>query len=87
VVTLLVSRRLLNAVREKLRSAERHVPDERWGAIFKETSQAFLDLVLAPAKLAQELAGKLEAMLLHEAPDPNSSRSRLMARVANGVMW
>jgi IS4 transposase len=87
VVTLLVSRRLLNAVREKLRNAERHVPDERWGAIFKETSQAVLDLVVAPAKLAQELAGRLEAMLLHEAPDPNLSRSRLMARVANGVMW
>ena len=87
VVTLLVSRRLLQAVREKLRYTNRYVPEERWGAMLKEASQAILDLLLAPAKLARELARRLEAMLVHEAADPNLSRSRLMTRVADGAMW
>jgi len=57
------------------------------GAMFKETSQAVLDVVLAPARLALELSCRLEAMLLHEAVDPNVSRRSLMARVENGATW
>jgi IS4 transposase len=87
VVTLLVSRRLLVAVREKLKATQRHAPEERWSAIFKEVSQAVLDVVLAPGRLASELSRKLEAMLIHEAVDPNKSRQQLMARVLNGVTW
>jgi IS4 transposase len=87
VVTLVVSRRLLVAVREKLQATQRHAPEERWGAIFKEVSQAVLDVMLAPARLASQLSRKLEAMLLHEAVDPNLSRQLLPARVENGATW
>lgn len=87
VVTLVVSRRLLVAVREKLKATQRHAPEERWGAIFKEVSRAVLEVMLAPAQLAAELSRKLEAMLLHEAPDPNLSRQLLPARVENGATW
>ena len=87
VVTLLVSRRLLRAVREKLKATQRHAPEERWGAIFKEVSQAVLDIVLAPDRLATELSRKLESMLIHEAVDPNKSRRPLLQRVENGVSW
>ena len=87
VVTLVVSRRLLVAVRETLKATRRHAPEERWGAIFKEVSQAVLEVMLAPARLASELSRKLEAMLLHEAVDPNLSRQLLPARVENGATW
>ena len=87
VVTLLVSRRLLRAVREKLKATQRHAPEERWGAIFKEVSQAVLDVMLAPGRLAKELSRKLETMLIHEAVDPNKSRRPLLQRVENGVPW
>ena len=87
VVTLLVSRRLLLSVREKLKGTQQNAPEERWGGIFKEVSQALLDVVLAPGKLALELSGKLEAMLIHEAVDPNKSRRLLIQRVENGVTW
>jgi IS4 transposase len=87
VVTLIVSRRLLLAVREKLKATRRHAPEERWGAIFKEASQAVLQVMLAPARLASQLSRKLEAMLVHEAVDPNLSRQLLHARVENGATW
>jgi hypothetical protein len=57
----------------------------RWAAIFAAVSNALLDLVLAPARLARESAKCIEAMLLHEAVDPNLSRRLLLARVENGV--
>jgi len=87
VVTMLASRRLLRAVREKLRGAKSGVPEGRWAAVFASVASQILDLLLAPAKLACAMARWLEAMLLHEAVDPNVSRQLLMARVQNGVGW
>jgi IS4 transposase len=85
LTTLVVSRRLLHAVREALRQRQRIIPEGRWAAIFTTVSAAVLDLVLAPAHLARHTAKWTEAMLLHEAIDPNLSRQLLLARVENGT--
>ena len=87
VVTLLVSRRLMGAVREKLRSTARQIPEARWGAMFAGFATSALELVLAPAALAREMAVWLEAMLLHEALDPNLSRPLLRERVEKAGTW
>ncbi len=87
LVTLVVSRRLLRAVRQALRGQKRVVPEGRWAALFATVSSAILDLLLAPARLARGLARWTEAMLLHEAVDPNLSRQMLLARVENGAAW
>ena len=87
LVTLVVSRRLLRVVREALRGRQRVVPEGRWAAIFSGVSTLILDLVLAPARLARASARWIEAMLLHEAIDPNLSRQLLVARVENGATW
>ncbi len=87
LVTLVVSRRLLRAVRQALRGGPHAVPEGRWAAIFATVSSAVLDLVLAPARLARDLARWTEAMLLHEAVDPNLSRRSLLASVENGATW
>ena len=87
VVTMLASRRLLRAVREKLRGARGAVPEGRWAAVFAAAASQILDLLLAPARFARATARWLEAMLLHEALDPNVSRQLLLARVQNGVRW
>ncbi|MBI3447860.1 MAG: IS4 family transposase [Acidobacteria bacterium] len=87
VLTLLVSRKLMRAVREKLRSTGRMVPQGRWGAVFAEIAADVLKLVLAPVALARVLAVHLEATLLHEALDPNLSRTLLRERVENGATW
>lgn len=84
LVTLVVSRRLLRAVRQALRGRPHAVPEGRWAAIFAATSAPILDLLLAPARLARDLARWTETMLLHEARDPNLSRQLLLARVENG---
>ena len=85
LTTLIVSRRLLQAVREALHRRQRIIPEGRWAAIFTTVSAAILDLVLAPAHLARHTAKWIEAMLLHEAIDPNLSRQLLIARVENGT--
>jgi len=87
VVTLLASRRLLQAVRDKLRDARRCVPEGRWAGVFSSVAGQLLDLMLAPAKIAAAMARWVEMMLLHEAVDPNISRQLLLARVQNGVAW
>jgi IS4 transposase len=85
LVTLVVSRRLLRAVRQALRGRPHTVPEGRWAAIFAAVSSAILDLLLAPARLARYLARWTEGMLLREAGDPNLSRPSLLARVENGT--
>ena len=85
LTTLVVSRRLLQAVREALRQRQRIVPEGRWAAIFTAVSTAILELVLAPAHLSREAAKRIEGMLLNEAIDPNLSRQLLLARVENGM--
>ena len=85
LVTLVVSRRLLRAVRHALRGRPHAVPEGRWAAIFAAVSSSILDLLLAPACFARASAPWIEAMLLREALDPNLSRQLLIARVENGA--
>jgi len=87
VVTMLASRRLLRAVQGKRCSMKGGVPEGRWAAVFASVASQILDLLLAPARLARAMARWLEAMLIHEAADPNVSRQLLLARVQNGVRW
>lgn len=87
VVTLIVSRRLLTAIREKLQSLHRTIPEHRWAALFATAATEILRLLLLPPRVAHSLGTWLETMLLHEALDPNLSRKLLLARVENAVGW
>ena len=87
VITLLVSRRLLQAVRERLRRTPYRMPEQRWAAVFAAAATAILDVVVLPPRVSKVLARRLESMLLHEAPDPNRSRRLLIERVESGVAW
>ena len=87
VITLLVSRRLLQAVRERLRRTPYKMPEQRWAAIFGAAAPAILDIVVLPPRVSKVIARRLESMLLHEAPDPNRSRQLLIERVESGTAW
>ena len=87
VITLLVSRRLLLAVQERLRRTPYKMPEQRWAAIFAAAAPAILDVVLLPPRVSKVIARRLESMLLHEAPDPNRSRQLLIERVERGAAW
>ena len=87
VITLLVSRRLLKAVRERMRCTPYKMPEQRWAAIFAAAAPAILDIVLLPPRVSKVIARCLESMLLHEAPDPNRSRRLLIERVESDAAW
>ena len=63
VITLLVSRKLLAAVRHRLRRRPHQVPEERWAAVFASVARDLLDIVLLPKRLASEL---IQTMAFHE---------------------
>ena len=87
VLTLLVSRKLLDAVRKRLRRQPHRVPEGRWASLFSAVAIMILDIVMLPARIARALARRLEPMLLHEARDPNVKRLLLLERVDQGVAW
>ena len=84
---LLVSRRLLLAVQERLRRTSYKMPEQRWAAIFAAAAPAILDIVVLPPRVSKVIARHLESMLLHEAPDPNRSRQLFIERVECGAAW
>ena len=87
VITLLVSRQLLQGVRERLRRTPYKMPEQRWAAIFAAAAPAILDIVLLPPRVSKVIARRLESMLLHEALDRNRSRRLLIERVESGAAW
>jgi putative transposase len=82
LITMMVSRVLLDHVRSRLRAemADR-LPDDRWAAVFAAAAQEILALVVRSAAQAKAVAPFVATMLMREAVDPNRRRLRLLARV------
>lgn len=87
IITLLVSRELLDAVRKRLRRLRHRIPEGRWASLFAAAASSILDLLTLPARTASALAKRLEPMLLNEAIDPNRGRLLLLQRVDQGRAW
>jgi putative transposase len=87
IITLLVSRQVLDAVRRRLRRQRHRVPEGRWASLFAAAASSILDLLTMPVRTAKVLAKRLEPMLLHEALDPNRGRLLLLQRVDQGLAW
>ena len=87
IITLLVNRRLLDAVRKRLRRFRYRIPEGRWASLFAAAASSILDLLTLPARTANALAKRLEPMLPHEAIDPNRGRLLLLQRVDQGRAW
>lgn len=87
LITFVVSRELLAAIRKKLGQLGDRVPEERWAGLFAEVAGELLRVVLAEATSAARLAGALELTLLHEAIDPNRRRALLLRRVESRTQY
>jgi IS4 transposase len=87
LVTMVVSRALLAALRRKLGALGSRVPDERWAALFAEFARDILKVVLRRSAEALVLARDLDRALLHEAVDPNAGRALLRQRVESGTQY
>ena len=89
VITVLVSRRPLQAVRERLRRTPYTLTEQRPAAILAAPAPApapaILDIVFPPPQMSKVFARRLESIVLHQAPDQNRSRRFLIERVKSGA--
>ncbi len=87
LLTVAVSRALLERVRRKLGERARRVPTERWAALFAQVAGDLLRIVLGRAGEVKALCQSVERFLLHEAIDPNARRRLLLERVESRTQF
>jgi putative transposase len=81
ILTLIVSRRLLELVRRALASLADRLPPQRWAAVLESVSSELLLIVTRPPRELKEILKRVNATLLHEAVDPNARRPGLLGAV------
>ncbi len=81
LLTWLVSRALLCALRKYLGRRGARVPEERWAALLSSVAMELLRLAVRRVEAGGRRARDLMRMLLHEAVDPNAARRHLLERV------
>ena len=81
ILTLVVSRRLLALVRERLGALAERVPTQRWAALLQSVAQEILLALVAPMRETERLVARISDTLLHEAVDPNRTRLPLLRAV------
>jgi putative transposase len=85
ILTLVVSRRILDAVRLRLKSLADRLPLQRWAALFACVALDLLAIMTRPHRDVVDTIARTSAFLLHEAVDPNSSRPGLLGDVESGT--
>jgi putative transposase len=80
-LTMIVSRRLLALVRQRLAAMADRIPAQRWAAVLLVVAHDLLAAVLRPPRTVKMLLAKVQRVLLHEAVDPNAARHGLLASV------
>lgn len=81
ILTLVVSRRLLDLVRRKLKGFEHRLPAQRWANVFAAIALDLLRIVTRPLREVKELAKNIAVLMIHEAVDPRKSRPGLLEAV------
>jgi putative transposase len=81
VLTLVVSRRLLDLVRETLNANDYQVPPRRWAALLESVMGDILLLALRPPREMRDLCRRVGKTIRHEAIDPNKKRPTLLQAV------
>ena len=87
LLTLIASKELLQAVREKLRSEGRRIKEGRWVRLFNCFADRILLMVNSAPRHARHLARLLEPLLLQEILDPHKNRPGLLDQVQNGTTY
>jgi len=85
VLTVLLSRALLQAVRRWGIPADRRTPTERWARLFISAAPELLEIILKPAPMAR-LERDLLRFFAKEAVDPNVHRPLLLQRAGLQAM-
>ena len=81
ILTLIVSRTILNALRAKLKDLAERMPLKRWAVVFAAVAADVLRLLTNPPRETNALERDVSRYLLHEAIDPNASRPSLIQSI------
>ena len=85
LLTLIVSKDLYHAVREKLRNEQHRLKEGRWVRLFDCFADRILLIVNTAPRYARNVARHLEPLLLQEIIDPHRHRLGLLDEVQNGT--
>lgn len=83
ILTLVVSRRLLDVLRQHLQGLEHRLPAQRWANVFASVALDLLRIVTRPLREVEQLAKTIGKLLRHEAVDPRRNRPGLLDAVEN----
>jgi transposase len=76
ILTLVLSRALLFAMRRRLKLPTKRTPEQRWTAVFQSVATSLLHLLITrPARGLATTWEMLEKFLAHEILDPNRHRT------------
>jgi putative transposase len=81
LLTMVISRRLLALVRQRLAAMADRLPEQRWAAVFVSVAHDLLTVATRPLSEVRPLLCRLERVLLHEAVDPNAARQGLLTAI------
>ena len=85
LITMVVSNTLLALVRRKHRGDADRARRVRWAALFAALAQQIVWVMVLPPRRIRPIRILVEQTLLHEALDPNVSRTSLCEGVQNGT--
>jgi IS4 transposase len=85
LITMVVSNTLLALVRRKHRKDADRARQMRWAALFAALAQQILWVMVLPPRKSRPIRILLEQVLVHEALDPNVSRTSLCKGAQNGT--
>jgi IS4 transposase len=81
ILTFIASRRLLEVVRTKLKHMAERLRDQRWARLLASIAHDLLFILTRPPRHCRHVIPGVVAMLLHEAPDPNTTRLPLIKSI------
>lgn len=85
ILTLIVSRKILQQLRQQRKIPQERLPRLRWAALLESVATLVLLVMIRPPSQTQGLARLITSMLIHEAPDPNRYRNGLLNNVEMGT--
>ena len=81
ILTLIVSRRLLDVVRKRLKSVADRLPFQRWATLVSTVAFELLLIATRPLRAVEDIIKRISTVLLHEAVDPRKTRPGLLQAV------
>lgn len=85
ILTLIVSRKILQQLRMQRNIPQERLPKLRWAVLLESVATLLLLVMIRPPSQTGGLARLIASMLIHEAQDPNESRTGLLNAVEMGT--